>query len=185
MIETKSMKNIHVIEIETRWMMKTRRVMIYKIASIIEMTDKISKNVMIEMIVWELTSFLNDEYRDFSTEMMMNHCINFLIFLKFLMIVMKMKTIVSENFSLLTIHEMSVYLMIDEMILWMIAAFLDRRIALNVLEMMIFELIANEILLIACEILLIVMILNVLNLIEMLVKNNLLNFVQNSFSRDE
>jgi hypothetical protein len=154
---------------------------VYKILQIIEMMNKISNNE-IEMIVWELTSFLNDEYRNFSTEMMMNHCMNFLIddckdflmneidhckdfliFLKFLMIVMKMKTIVSKNFSLLTIHEMSFYLMIDEMILWMIAAFLDQRTALNVLEMMIFELIANEILLIACEILLIAMILNVLN----------------------
>ncbi len=67
----------------------------------------------------------------------------------------------------------------------MIAAFLDQRAALNVLEMMISELIANEILLIACEILLIAMILNILNLIEMLVKSNLLNFVQNPFSRDE
>ncbi len=67
----------------------------------------------------------------------------------------------------------------------MIAAFLDQRTALNVLEVMISELIANEILLIACEVLLIAVILNVLNLIEMLVKSNLLNFVQNSFSRDE
>jgi hypothetical protein len=66
-----------------------------------------------------------------------------------------------------------------------IAAFLDQRTALNVLEVMISELIANEILLIACEVLLIAVILNVLNLIEMLVKSNLLNFVQNSFSRDE
>jgi hypothetical protein len=168
-------------------MMKTKRVMIYKIVSIIEMIDKISKNVMIEMIVWELISFLNDEYKSFSTEMMMNHCMNFLKFLKFLefFIEMKMKMIVLKNFSLLMIHEMNVWLTIDEMILWVIAAFLDQRIALNVLEMMISELIANEILLIACEILLIAMILNVLNLIKMLVKSNLLNFVQNSFSRDE
>jgi hypothetical protein len=80
---------------------------VYKILQIIEMIDKISKNE-IEMIVWELTFFLNDEYKDVSTEMMMNHCMNFLIddcriflmneidyckdfliFLKFLIIVMK------------------------------------------------------------------------------------------------
>jgi hypothetical protein len=51
--------------------------------------------------------------------------------------------------------------------------------------MMISELIANKILLIECVILLNAMILNVLILIEMLVTNNLLNFVQNSFSKDE
>jgi hypothetical protein len=161
-------------------MMKMRRMMIYRIASIIEMTDKILKNEM-KMIVWTLTSFLTDD-RDFSTEMMMNHCMNFLIFLKILMrefskllIEMKMKMIVWGNFSLLMIHEMIVSLMLVEMIF----------LSLIDLEMMISELIADKILWIAYEILLIVMILNVLILIEMLVKSNLLNFVQNSFSTDE
>jgi hypothetical protein len=40
---------------------------VYRIASIIEMIDKILKNGMIEMIVWGLTSFLMmiDGCRDF------------------------------------------------------------------------------------------------------------------------
>jgi hypothetical protein len=109
--------------------------MIYKIASIIKMIDKISKNE-IKMIVWALISFLMmiDECRDFSTEIMMNYCMNFLIdesrnflmnetdyckifliFLKFLelLIEMKMRVIASENSSLL---------MTREVILWVIVA---------------------------------------------------------------
>jgi hypothetical protein len=71
MIEVKRVKNIHEIEIEAERVMKTRRMMniriVYRIASIIEMTDKILKNGMIEMIVRGLTSFLMmiDECRDF------------------------------------------------------------------------------------------------------------------------
>jgi hypothetical protein len=49
MIEMRPMMNIHVIEIETERMMKAERVMIYRIASIIQMIDKTSKNE-IEMI---------------------------------------------------------------------------------------------------------------------------------------
>jgi hypothetical protein len=84
--------------------------MIYKIASIIETICKILKNEVIEMIVWELTSFLMmriDDCRDFLMNEI-DHCKNFLIFQKFLelLIEMKMKMIVSENFSLLMIHEM-------------------------------------------------------------------------------
>jgi hypothetical protein len=110
---------------------------VYKIVSMIEMTDKILKNEMIEMIVWTSTSFLNDECRDFSMRMkMMSHCKDFLmneiddcrdfaVFLKFLemieifskfLIEMKMKMIVWENFSLLTIRETDVSLMIVEVI---------------------------------------------------------------------
>jgi hypothetical protein len=51
--------------------------------------------------------------------------------------------------------------------------------------MMIPELIANKILLIECVIRLNAMILNVLILIKTFVTNNLLNFVQNSFSKNE
>ncbi len=71
MIEMRRMKNIHEVEIEAERVMKTERVMnirvVYRIASIIEMIDKILKNGMIEMIVWGLTSFLMmiDGCRDF------------------------------------------------------------------------------------------------------------------------
>jgi hypothetical protein len=60
------MKNIRVIEIETTRMMNIQLI-VYKIARAIAMIDKISKNVMIEMIVWELTFFLVmiDGFRDF------------------------------------------------------------------------------------------------------------------------
>jgi hypothetical protein len=54
-----------------------------------------------------------DEYRDFA------------VFLKFLMIVMKMKMIVSRNFSLMMTREVIVLLMIDEAFLLMIAASLE------------------------------------------------------------
>jgi hypothetical protein len=50
MIEMRQMKNIREIKIEKKRVTKTRRMMFYKIASIIEMIDKISKNE-IEMIV--------------------------------------------------------------------------------------------------------------------------------------
>jgi hypothetical protein len=55
MIEMKSMKNIHEIEIETKRMIETKRVMnirliVYRIAQIIQMNDKILKNE-IEKIV--------------------------------------------------------------------------------------------------------------------------------------
>jgi hypothetical protein len=133
--------------------------MIYRIASINEMIDKILKNE-IEM------SFLMmriDDCRDFLMNEI-DHCRNFLIFQKFLelLIEMKMRVIVSKNFSLLTIREM---------ISWVIDAFLEWRIflALNVLEMMI------------------LMILNVLILNEMMtfVMNNSLNRDQNSFAKDD
>jgi hypothetical protein len=50
------MKNIRVIEIETRRVIETKRVMniqliVNRIAQAIEMIDKISENEMIEMIV--------------------------------------------------------------------------------------------------------------------------------------
>jgi hypothetical protein len=48
MIEMRRVKNNHEIEIETKRVMNIR--IVYKIASTIEMTDKISKNE-IEMIV--------------------------------------------------------------------------------------------------------------------------------------
>ncbi len=43
------------------------QLIVYRIARAIAMIDKIPKNVMIEMIVWELTSFLMmiDECKDF------------------------------------------------------------------------------------------------------------------------
>jgi hypothetical protein len=48
-------KNIHEVEVEAERMMKTKRVMniriVYRIDSVIEMTDKISENKVIEMIV--------------------------------------------------------------------------------------------------------------------------------------
>ncbi len=125
MIETKSMKNIREIKIETKRVMKTKRVMnirliVYKIAQIIRMTDEISKNE-IEMIVRKLTLFLSDECRDFLM-MMKDHCKNFLIekiddCRDFASIEMKIKMIVSENYVLLMIHEMIVLLIVDEMIL--------------------------------------------------------------------
>jgi hypothetical protein len=124
---------------------------VYRIASIIEMTDKILKNEMIEMIVWASTSFLNDECRDFSMKMkMMNHCKDFLmneiddwrsfaVFLKFLkmmieifpefLIEMKMKMIVWRNFSLLMTLEIVVSLMLDKMI------FLSEVIVLSLIDL--------------------------------------------------
>jgi hypothetical protein len=50
MIETKSVKNIREIEIETTRMMNIQLI-VYRIAQTIAVIDKISKNVMIEMIV--------------------------------------------------------------------------------------------------------------------------------------
>ncbi len=73
---------------------------------------------------------------------MIDHCRDFLEFLKFLMkefsellIEMKMKMIVSENSSLLMIREVDVSLMLDEMI------FLSEVIVLSLidLEMMILD----------------------------------------------
>jgi hypothetical protein len=91
---------------------------------------------MIEITVWELTSFLTDECKDFVMKkvdesrdflMRVDECRNFLMkideYRDFLM--MKMKMIIWETFLLLTIHEVNVQLMIDEMILWAIAAFLE------------------------------------------------------------
>ncbi len=85
------------------------------------MTDKISKNE-IEMIVWALTSFLNDECRDFLM-MKIDEYRDFAVFVEFLMknfleylIEMKMKEIVWENSLLLTIREIDVSLMIVEVI---------------------------------------------------------------------
>jgi hypothetical protein len=117
--------------IETMPIVKMKRMMniqliVYKIAQIIQMIDKISKNE-IEMIVWALIPFLmmNDECRNFSIEMM-NHCRNYVTLLKFLkmmieifpefLIEMKMKMIVWENLSLLIIRETDVSLMIVKVI---------------------------------------------------------------------
>jgi hypothetical protein len=50
MIEAGSVKNIHVVEVETERVMNIQLI-VYRIAQATEMTDKISKNVMIEMIV--------------------------------------------------------------------------------------------------------------------------------------
>jgi hypothetical protein len=128
MIETRQMKNIREIKIETRQVMKTKRVInswvVYKIALKVQTIDKILKNEMIEIIVWILISFLIDECKDFSMIMkMMNHCKNFMIFLKFLMkefsellIKMKMKMIVLKSFLLWTIREINVLLMLNKMI---------------------------------------------------------------------
>jgi hypothetical protein len=62
-----------------------------------------------------------DECRNFSMSEIDEYK-NFVVFLKFLMIVMKMKMIVSRNFSLMMTREIVVLLMIDEAILLMIAA---------------------------------------------------------------
>ncbi len=143
MIETKSTKNIHELEIETKQMMNIQLI-VYKIAQTIAKINKTSKNE-IEMIVWRLTSFLIDEYENFLIDEMMNHCRNFLNFLKFLkflmkeflelLIEMKMKMIISENFSLLMIREVIVSLMLVEVI------FLSEVIVLSLidLEMMILD----------------------------------------------
>jgi hypothetical protein len=89
------------------------QLIVYRITSIIEMIDKILKNE-IEMIVWESISFLMMRIDD-CMNFQIDHCRDFLIFLKFLMrkfsellIEMKMKMIVWENFSLLMIHEVNV-----------------------------------------------------------------------------
>jgi hypothetical protein len=130
MIEMKSMTNIHKIDVETRRMMNIQLI-VYKIAQIFQMIDKISKNE-IEMIVWALISFL----------MMNDKCRDFAVFLKFLMkkflaflFEIKMKEIVWENFLLLTIREIDISLMIVEVI------FLSEVIVLSMidLEMMILE----------------------------------------------
>jgi hypothetical protein len=99
------------------------QLIVYKIAQTIEMIDKTSKNE-IKMIVWELISFLMMRIDD-SRNFLMNDCKDFAIFLKFqkflmkifleLLIEMKMKMIVSKNFSLLMIREIIVSLMLDEM----------------------------------------------------------------------
>jgi hypothetical protein len=93
-----------------------------------------------------------DEYRNFSIEMM-NHykdflieinenddCKDFAVFVKFLMkkfleLLIEMKMIIRENFLLLTIREISVSLMIVEVI------FLSEVIVLSMIdfEMMILE----------------------------------------------
>jgi hypothetical protein len=149
MIETKQMT-------KTRRVIKTRRIMnilsiVYKIALIIEMINKILKNE-IEIIIWAMISFLIDECKDFLILMSENNdCRDFVIFLKFLnmmieifsefLIEMKMKIIarikmiVWENFSLLMTREIVVSLMLDEMI------FLSKVIVLSLidLEMMILE----------------------------------------------
>ncbi len=121
MIETRRAKNI--------------RLIVYKIAQIIQMINEILKK-KIEMIVWAFISFLIDECKDFLIEMM-NHyknflikkidvCKNFAIFQEFseFSVEMKMKMIVSRNFSLLMTREVIVLLIVDETILLMIAAFL-------------------------------------------------------------
>jgi hypothetical protein len=117
----KSVMSIYVIKIETKRMMNMQLI-VYKIAQIIQMTDKTSKNE-VKMIVWELISFLIDEYENFLIDEMMNHCRNFLKFLKMMieifpefLIEMKMKVIAWENFSLLMTCEVIVSLMLDEML---------------------------------------------------------------------
>jgi hypothetical protein len=108
------------------------RLIVYRIAQIIQMTDKISKNVMIEKIVWELTPFLMmriDDCRGFlineidhCRSFLMSDCENYVIFLKFSVEVknflerMTKKIVVWENFSLLMIREVNVSLMIAEVI---------------------------------------------------------------------
>jgi hypothetical protein len=156
------------------------------------MIDKTSKNE-IEMIVWELTSFLIDECRNFSIEMMnhckyflmmiekfsideINDCTNFAIFLKFLIkkflellieMKIKMKMIVSKNFLLWTIREVNVSLMIVEMIVLLLIVLevmiLDVQMTVEI--QMILE-VMNE------------MIFFVIQISIKLVKNNLVNFVQ-------
>ncbi len=96
------------------------QLIVYRTVLKVQTTDKISKDE-IEIIVWELISFLIDEYEKFLIDEMMNHCRNSLMFLKFLikkflelLIEMKTKMIVSEKFLLWTIHGISVSLMIAE-----------------------------------------------------------------------
>ncbi len=94
---------------------------VYRIASVIEVTGKISENE-VEMIVWALTLFLTDD-RGFPAEVVVDHCMDFLcrgflVFLEFLelLVEVKMGVVASENFSLLTIHGV---------VLWVIAAFVE------------------------------------------------------------
>jgi hypothetical protein len=110
MVEAGSVENIRVVGDEAGRVVKAGRVMVYRIAPVIEVTGKISENVVVEMIVWELTSFLNGEYRGFSAEMVVDHCMDFLKFLEFLelLVEVEMKVVVSGNFSLLMIHGVSV-----------------------------------------------------------------------------
>jgi hypothetical protein len=107
------------------------RLIVYRIAQIIQMTDKISKNEI--EIVWALTSFLNDECRDFLM-MKIDEYRDFVVFVKFLMkkfleFLIKMKMIVWENFLLLMTREINASLMIVEVI---VLSMID-------LEMMILE----------------------------------------------
>jgi hypothetical protein len=96
---------------------------VYRIAPVIEVTDKILENG-VEMIAWALIPFLIDEYRGFPAEVMVDHCMDFLcrgflVFLEFveLLVEVEMGVVASENSSLLTIHGVGVYLMVDEMVL--------------------------------------------------------------------
>jgi hypothetical protein len=146
--------------IEMRIMTKTERMMnnqsiVYKIASIIEITDKILENEMIEMIVWASTSFLNDECRDFSMRMkMMNHCRDFVILLKFLkmmieifpefLIEMAMKMIAWGNFSLLTIREVIVSLMLAEMLFLLLIDLEVMNLEIQMILEMIVEMIVTK-----------------------------------------
>ncbi len=164
-VEVGPVVNIHVVGVEAGRVVNIQLV-VYRIAQAIEMIDKISENVMIEMIVSMSISFLVVRVDDCRSFLMneIDHCRNFLIFQESLelLIEVKMRVIASENSSLLTIRGM---------ISWVIDAFLEWRVflALNVLEMMI------------------LMILNVLILNEMItfVMNNPLNRDQNSFAKDD
>jgi hypothetical protein len=130
MIKIKSMKNIREIEIEMTRMMNIQLI-VYKIALIIEMTERIWEN--------EIELFLIDDYKKFLI-MKINECRNFLMNEKFSesLIDMKMKMIVWVNFLLLMTRETDVSLMIAKVIV----------LSLIDLEMTIFEWMIFEILLI-------------------------------------
>jgi hypothetical protein len=147
------------------------RLIVYKILLIIEKTEKPSKIEMIESIVWELISFLINDCRSFSID----HCINLRVKIDFEMkmncrnFLMKMKKmIVSENFLLLMTRE-TIYLMIVKVI------FLT-EIIFSLIKVIVVSLI---VLVMILEILMIFFVIRIV--MTMLVRNNLLNFDQNSF----
>jgi hypothetical protein len=108
-VEVGPVVNIHVVGVEAGRVVNIQLV-VYRIAQAIEMIDKISENVMIEMIVSMSISFLVVRVDDCRSFLMneIDHCRNFLIFQESLelLIEVKMRVIASENSSLLTIRGM-------------------------------------------------------------------------------
>jgi hypothetical protein len=155
MVEAGSVENIREVGVEAGRVVKAGRVVnirlvVYRIAQVIRVTDEISENE-VEMIVWALTSFLNggcrdflvvveDHYRDFLV-VVEDHYRDFLVVVEdhyrdflvgvvddcrdFAPVEVKIKMIVSGNCVLLMIHEVVALLIVDEVVLWVIAAFLE------------------------------------------------------------